>query len=71
MQFGHALNRILREILLADPRQGPIHMLKLDISDSFYRIGIAPDDIPRLGVVFPVKPGSKPLVALLLVLPMG
>ena len=71
MQFGHALDRILREILLADPKLGPIQMLKLDISDGFYRIDIAPDDIPRLGVVFPVKPGSEPLVALPLVLPMG
>ena len=71
MQFGHALDRILREILLADPKLGPIHMLKLDISDGFYRIDIAPDDIPRLGVVFPVSPGSEPLVAFPLVLPMG
>ena len=71
MQFGHALDRILREILLADPKLGPIHMLKLDISDGFYRIDLAPDDIPRLGVVFPVKPGEEPLVAFPLVLPMG
>ena len=71
MQFGHALDRILREILLADPALGPINMLKLDISDGFYRINLAAEDIPRLGVVFPVKPGSKPLVAFPLVLPMG
>ena len=71
MQFGHALDRILREILLADPKLGPVQMLKLDISDGFYRIDIAPDDIPKLGVVFPVKPGAEPLVAFPLVLPMG
>lgn len=71
MQFGHALDRILREILLADPALGPINMLKLDISDGFYRINLAAEDIPRLGVVFPVKPGSEPLVAFPLVLPMG
>ena len=71
MHFGHALDRILRKILLADPKLGPIHMLELDISDGFYCIDIALDDIPRLGVVFPVKPGAEPLVAFPLVLPMG
>ena len=71
MQFGHALDRILREILLADPKLGPVYMLKLDISDGFYRINVAIEDIPRLGVVFPVKQGAEPLVAFPLVLPMG
>ena len=71
MQFGHALDRILRELLLADPKLGPMYMLKLDISDGFYRINLAAEDIPRLGVVFPVKPGEEPLVAFPLVLPMG
>ncbi|KAL3806886.1 hypothetical protein ACHAXA_000796 [Cyclostephanos tholiformis] len=32
MQFGHALDRILREVLLADPARGPIYLLKLDIT---------------------------------------
>ena len=71
MQFGHALDRILREILLADPKLGSVYMLKLDISDEFYRINVAIDDIPHLGVVFPVKQGAEPLVAFPLVLPMG
>lgn len=71
MQFGHALDRILREILLADPTMGPIYLLKLDISDGFYRINLAIEDIPRLGVVFPVAEGEEPLVAFPLVLPMG
>ena len=38
MQFGRALERILREILLSDPKFGPIYLLKADISDGFYRI---------------------------------
>ena len=71
MQFGHALDRILREILLADPALGPVYLSKLDISDGFYRINLAIEDIPRLGVVFPVKEGEEPLVAFPLVLPMG
>lgn len=71
MQFGHALDRILREILLADPTLGPVHLIKLDISDGFYRIGLSIPDIPKLGVVFPTPPGAKPLIAFPLVLPMG
>ena len=71
MQFGHALSRILRHILLADPTHGPVYLLKIDISDGFYRIDVNPDDIPRLGVVFPTQPGQEPLIALPLVLPMG
>jgi hypothetical protein len=46
-------------------------MIKLDISDGFYRIGLNIDDIPELGVVFPTLPGDKPLIAFPLVLPMG
>ena len=71
MQFGHALDRILREILLADPALGPVHLIKLDISDGFYRIAVNVDDIPKLGVVFPTPPGAEPLIAFPLVLPMG
>jgi hypothetical protein len=71
MQFGHALDRYLREILLSDPKLGPIYMLKLDISDGFYRIAIAPNDIPKLGVVFPTEDGKDKLIAFPLVLPMG
>jgi hypothetical protein len=65
------LHRILRHILLADHRHGPIYIIKIDISDGFYRIDVNPDDIPRLGVVFPTGAGEEPLVAFPLVLPMG
>jgi len=61
----------LREILLAYPKLGPVYLLKLDISDGFYHIDLAIDDIPKLGVVFPNWPGEEPLVAFPLVLPMG
>ena len=72
MQFGHALDRILREILLADPRYGPVYQLKIDLSDGFYRGDLAPDDCPKLGVVFPSRsPTDEPMVAIPLVLPMG
>jgi hypothetical protein len=71
MQFGWSLERILQEILFANPAHGPVQMIKLDISDGFYRIGLNIDNIPKLGVVFPMLPGDEPLIAFLLVLPMG
>ena len=71
MQFGHALDRILREILIANPNFGDVKLIKLDISDGFYRVGLKVDDIPKLGVAFPSRPHQEKLVALPLVLPMG
>jgi hypothetical protein len=71
MQFGHALDRILRHILLANPHIGPVYLMKVDLADGFYRIDLAPDDAPKLAVVFPTLPGQEPLVAIPLVLPMG
>jgi hypothetical protein len=71
MQFGHALARILRHVLLADPQHGPVYLLKIDIADGFYRIDLNINDVPKLGVVFPTPQGVEPLVALPLVLPMG
>ena len=71
MQFGHALERLLREILLASPKNGPVYLMKLDIADGFYQIDLNIQDIPKLGVIFPTNPGNESLVALPLVLPMG
>jgi len=45
-------------------------MLKVDLSDGFYRINLNIEDIPKLGVVFPSSDPNKKLVALPLVLPM-
>jgi len=71
MQFGHTLDRLLREILLANPTNDYTEMLKVDLSDGFYRINLNIEDIPKLGVVFPSSDPSKKLVALSLVLPLG
>jgi hypothetical protein len=71
MQFSHALECILHEILLANPSFGPVYLIKLDISDGFYRIAVNVDDIPKLGMVYPTPPGAEPLIAFPLVLPMG
>lgn len=71
MQFGKALHRFLRKLVLADPSYGPVYLGKIDIADGFYRIGLVPSDIPKLGVVLPGTDGNDPLVALPLALPMG
>ena len=46
-------------------------MMKVDIVDGFYRVGLAPEDVPSLGVFLPPGPDGKTLVAFPLVLPMG
>jgi hypothetical protein len=71
MQFGHALDCILREILLANPAFDPVYLIKLDISDGFYCIALNFDNIPKLGVAFPTASGKEPLVVFPLILPMG
>ena len=72
MQFGHALDRILREILLANINHGHVYLNKTNLSDGFYRVSMASNDIPKLGVVFPTcHDQDEPLIALPLVLPMG
>ena len=71
MQFGHALQWILQRMHDADPRHGPIYILKVDITYGFYCVGLAPEDVPSLGVCLPPGLDGKTLVAFLLVLPMG
>ena len=55
--FGHALDQILRKTILADPTLGPVKLMKVNLSDSFYRVNLNIDDIPKLGVVFSTRPG--------------
>jgi hypothetical protein len=71
MQFGKALERILAQIVAANPEHGPVHMIKVDIADGFYRIWLNLTDIPKLAVSIPSLKGEEPLLAFPLVLPMG
>ena len=70
MQFGRALNRILKRILEADPRYDPVQLAKIDIADGFYRVWVQFNDVPKLGVALPTSPGEPPLIAFPLTLPM-
>ena len=71
MQFGKALQRILQALVDANPIFGPVHLLKVDIADGFYRIWLNVADIPKLACSLPQMYGEEPLLALPLVLPMG
>jgi hypothetical protein len=44
MQFGRALDHILYKILHADPHHGPVHMIKVDLSNGFHRLNVQPSD---------------------------
>ena len=46
-------------------------MIKADVSDGFYRIGLRPSDAAKLGLVFPSEAGEEDLVVIPLTLPMG
>mmetsp|Transcript_905 Transcript_905/g.1359 ORF Transcript_905/g.1359 Transcript_905/m.1359 type:complete len:413 (+) Transcript_905:2296-3534(+) len=70
MQFGKALPRILQRIAYAHPRYGPVHMIKVDISDGYYRIPITPSGALNLAVALP-SPRRRPLLAIPTVLPVG
>ena len=71
MQFGRSLQRLLERIVHADPSYGPVLLGTIDIADGFYRIGLNPHDVPRLGGVILPTTAGEPLVALPLALPMG
>lgn len=71
MQFGRTLERLINQVVRADPRYGPVQFFKIDIADGFYRVWLTIRDIPTLAVSIPSMPGEPDLIALPLALPMG
>ena len=71
MQYGRCLDRLLRGIVYADTKLGPVHMIKANVSDGFYRIGLRQSNATKLGLVFPSEAGEEDLIAIPLTLPMG
>ena len=71
MQFGHTLDRLLHQIVHSHPKHGPVHLIKIDIADGFYRVWVRLHDVPKLAVAIPRLPHEPPLLALPLALPMG
>jgi hypothetical protein len=71
MQLGHALPRLLQRIAYADRRHGPPLLMKLDLSDGYYRVRLSPEAALELAVVLPpLRPGTT-LIGIPLSLPMG
>ena len=71
MKYGRALDRLLHKIVFADPALGYVYLLKADISDGFYRIGLRPEDAQKLGLILPTGTDEEPMVANPLTFPMG
>ena len=71
MQYGCALDRLLCKIVFADLALGLVYLLKADVSDGFYRIGLRPEDAPKLVLIFSSGADEEPMVAIPLTLPMG
>lgn len=72
MQFGRALQRIISTIVRANPIHGPVHLMKVDLSDGFYRVALNARDSCKLALVLPPLANyTEPLVALPITLPMG
>ena len=71
MQYGCAQDRLLSEIVFADPALGPVYMLKVYVLDGFYRIGIHLEDAPKLGMIFPNGANEESMVDTPLMLFMG
>lgn len=59
MRFDRALQQILQKNYDADPKHGQVYLIKVYISDSFYRIQITAAGIPTLGIALPPGPGSS------------
>jgi hypothetical protein len=71
IQFGKAVERLLKAGVRANPKFEPLLQYKLDISDGFYRIALSTSGSQRLGVLLLNFPGLPSLVAFPLALPIG
>ena len=72
MQFGSCLPRILQQIWEDDPQNGPVYILKWDISDAFHRCVLRPADVGAFSYVVPPLPSDTAIYLCVdLVLPMG
>ena len=40
MQYGQVLDCLIREVVIADPALGPVHILKEKVRYMFYSIGL-------------------------------
>ena len=56
MQFFHALDPLLHDIVVTDPPMRPVYMINIDIYNRFYCIDLNPEDAPNLVLTLPSLP---------------
>ena len=71
MQFGCTLWWLLFCIHNANDLIGPVYILKVNLSDGFYRLWLHPKDTHQLAVLFPSRPNKPDLIGIPLANPMG
>jgi len=71
LQFGHAILCILHAIMCSNPSHSPVYMIKIDLTNGFYCIHLAPANILLLGVAFPQPAHKTALITFPMALPMG
>jgi hypothetical protein len=70
MRFVNALKRIMKRIIRANPKFGPVLLGKYDLADGYYRIPLNINHAVRLACLLPPSDKEEPLVAIPLVLPV-
>ena len=55
MQYDQTLKCLIRDVVIADPALGPVHVLKADVSDSFLLHWLTPYRCSQAGASFPIR----------------
>ena len=64
--------RILKNVLTADPRLGPVYLSKVDLADAYMRLWESMEDSPSFAFLTPNKtPSDTQMVGFHLSFPMG
>ena len=72
MRFRGALQRILKQVLAADPRLGPVYLSKVDLADAYMRFWVRMEDVQSVAFLILKKNTSNiQLVVFHILLPIG
>ena len=72
MRFRGEIQSILNQVLTADPRLGPVYLIKVNLADAYMRLLVRMEEVPSVAFLFPKKKTSNTqLVGFHLSLPMG
>ena len=55
MRFRFALLRILKQVITADPRLGPVYLSEVDLEDTYMKLWVSMDDVPSVNFLIPKK----------------